>query len=131
MPAEAADVVRRWYDGMAEGELGVELWAPDARIENAEGWVIEAEYVGHEGVRRWWQELEEAFVDLKLVSDGLIPVDDERVISSQRFVGNFRTTGIPVEGPWAAVLTVRDGLIVHAIGYFTKADAMAAVGVAD
>jgi hypothetical protein len=33
-----------------------------------------------------------------------------------------------VEGPWAAVLTVRDGLIVHAVGSFTNDDAMAAVG---
>jgi ketosteroid isomerase-like protein len=114
---------------MAEGELGVEMWAADARIENAEGWVIEAEYFGHEGVRRWWQELEEAFTDLRLVLDELTPVDDERVVAAQHFAGNFRTTGIPVEGPWACVLTVRDGLIAHAIGYFTKADALRAAGL--
>jgi ketosteroid isomerase-like protein len=129
MASEAADVVRRWFQGMAEGELGVELWGREARIENAEGWVVEAEYFGHAGVRKWWHELDEAFVDLRLVLDDLTQVDEEHVVTTQHFAGRFRTTGIPVKGPWASVLTVRDGRIAQATGYFTKADALAAVDV--
>jgi ketosteroid isomerase-like protein len=126
---EAVGVVRRWLDGTARGELMVELWDPQCRIENAEGWVIEVEYFGHEGVRRWWDDLDEAFADLRLEPEELIAIDDERVLSTHRFRGHFRTTGIELNGPWAAVITVRDGLMVEAVGYFTKAQAMKAAGV--
>jgi ketosteroid isomerase-like protein len=129
-PGEAADVIRRWFDGMARGELGVDMWAADARIENAEGWVIETEYLGHDGVRHWWHELDEAFEDLRLELDELTPIDDERFVTTQHFVGRFRTTGIEIEGPWASLMTVREGHIAHAIGYFSKADAMSAAAVA-
>jgi ketosteroid isomerase-like protein len=53
--------------------------------------------------------------------------DDERVLTVNRFVGHFRSTGIPFDGRWASVLTVRAGRITHAAGYLTKARALAAL----
>jgi ketosteroid isomerase-like protein len=56
----------------------------------------------------------------------MTPLDDERVLTTQRSVGHFRHTGIPFDGPWASVLTVRDGRIVHAVGYLTQKQAVRA-----
>ena len=128
MSEDAADVVRRWFEGTSEGDLAVELWHPDALIENARGWVLEVEYRGHDGVRQWWNDLAEAFADFRMELDELTPLDEERVLTTQRFVGHFRATGIELDGPWASVCTVRHGLIVHAVGYFTKQQAMKAAG---
>ena len=56
----------------------------------------------------------------------MTPLDEERVLTTQRWVGHFRHTGIPIDGSWASVITVRDGRIVHAVGYLTKKQAVRA-----
>lgn len=56
----------------------------------------------------------------------ITPIDEERVLTVQRFVGQFRTTEIPLDASWASVITVRAGRMVHAIGYFTKEQALRA-----
>jgi ketosteroid isomerase-like protein len=56
----------------------------------------------------------------------ITPLDEERVLTVQRFVGQFRVTGIPNDADWASVITVKAGRIVHAIGYFTKEQALRA-----
>ena len=121
------EVVRRWGEAAGRGELAEELWHPDLEIVNAQGWVIEATYRGPEGLARWWRDLEEAFSDFALQVDDVEPLGDGRFLTSQRFVGRFRTTGIPIDAPWASVITVRDGLIAHAVGYFSRKRALRAI----
>jgi ketosteroid isomerase-like protein len=72
---------------------------------------------GHEGLRRWWQEVAEAF-ELRFEIERLIDVDDERVLSVQRTISRFRPhTGIPLDNRWASLCWVRDGKIARAVGY--------------
>ena len=127
MTQSTADVARAWADAIAGGDLAPHLWSEELEIANAEGWVLETVYRGHEGLHRWWNDLEEAFSEFAMIVDEIEPIDDERVLTSQRFVGRFRETGIPLDGPWSSVLTIRDGKIVHAIGYFTKESARRAL----
>jgi len=128
---EAGDVIRRWFDGLARGELDLQLCHPECRIENAKGWVIETTYTGREGARRWWDDLDEAFTDLRLDLEELTAIDDDRVLTTQHFRGHFRSTGIELDVRWASVITVRDGQMVEAVGYFTKNQAIKAAGVAE
>ncbi len=114
----------RWHDAIRRGDLGEELWHPDAEIVNARGWVVEATYRGHEGLRRWWSDLEEAFSDFTMEAEEITPLDKERFLTTQRFVGRFRHSQIPLDAPWASVLTVRDGRITRAVGYLSKKQAL-------
>lgn len=116
-----ADVRSRRFDGGA--------WHPGVEVINAEGWVIETSYHGHEGLRRWWEDLAEAFGGFDIELDDLVELDGGRVLTTQWFVGNFRTTDIRFEGPWASILTIRDGKVVRAQGYLTKRRAMRAAGL--
>jgi ketosteroid isomerase-like protein len=118
------EVAARWAESMRRGDLAEELWDPDLEIVNAEGWVIETTYRGHDGLRRWWNDLDEAFSELTLEFEEIKPLDDERVLTVQRLVGRFRSTGIPVDAQWASVVTVRAGRIARAVGYLTKKDAL-------
>ena len=127
MADQNLDAIVGWAEAAQRGDLAEELWDPDLQIVNAEGWVLETTYVGHEGLRRWWNDLEEAFSDFALQVDEITRLDDEHFLTVQRFVGHFRTTGIPFDGPWASVITVRDGRIVHAVGYLSKKRALRAV----
>lgn len=118
------EVLVRWSEAIRRGDLAQELWDPEAEIVNAKGWVLEASYHGHEGLHQWWSDLEEAFSDFTMEVEEITPLDEGRFLTTQRFVGQFRFTQIPFDGPWASVLTVRNGRIAHAVGYFSKEQAL-------
>jgi ketosteroid isomerase-like protein len=126
---ENVELVRRWFARAAEGDPATDHWHPQCVIENAEGWVIEASYTGREGMQHWWDELAEAFSEFRLVLESAEAVDDERVLTTQRAIGRFRATGIAGDMPWAGILTVREGLLIHAIGFFTESQARDAAGL--
>ena len=121
MSQEGLEVVRRWGEAIERGNLAAALWAPDLEIVNAKGWALEATYRGYEGLRQWWNDLDEAFSDFAMRVESITPVDGERVVTEQRFVGHFRQTGIRFDAPWASVVTVKDGRITSAVGYLSKA----------
>ena len=106
------------------------VWDPEVEVINAEGWVIQTTYRGHEGLRRWWADLAEAFGDFDIELDDVMEIDEERVLTTQRFVGHFRTTDIPFNGAWASILWIRDGRVVRAQGFLSKRRAMRAAGIA-
>jgi len=126
MGQQNVEVVARWAEALRRGNLGEALWDADLEIVNAKGWPLETTYRGHDGLRRWWDDLAEAFSDCALEFEEMTPLDEERVLTTQRWVGHFRHTGIPIDGSWASVITVRDGRIVHAVGYVTKKQAVRA-----
>jgi hypothetical protein len=57
------------------------------------------------------------------------PIDDARCVTVQRLVGNFRLTGIEVNLAWGAIVSVRQGKILSAIGYATPDGARRAAGL--
>ena len=126
MGEQNLDVVAGWAEAIRGGDLAEELWDVDLEIVNAEGWALEATYRGHDGLRRWWSDLAEAFSDFAMEVEEIAPLDEARFLTVQRFVGHFRATGIPFDEPWASVITVRAGRIVHAVGYLTKGRALRA-----
>jgi ketosteroid isomerase-like protein len=126
MAEENVDVVTRWAEAIQRGDLAEGLWDADLEIVNAEGWALEATYREHDGLRRWWSDLAEAFSDFAMKVEEITPLDADHVLTVQRFVGHFRTTGIPFDGQWASVITVRAGHIVRAVGYLTKGRALRA-----
>jgi ketosteroid isomerase-like protein len=126
MAEQNVEVVARWADELRHGKLGEELWDAELEIVNARGWPVEATYRGRDGLRRWWDDLAEAFTDFALEFEEVTPLDEERVLTTQRWVGHFRHTGIPFDGRWASVITVRAGRIVQAMGYLTRKQAVSA-----
>jgi ketosteroid isomerase-like protein len=124
------DVARRAFADLRSRRFDGDAWDPDVEVINAEGWVIETAYHGHDGLGRWWEDLAEAFGDFDIELEEVTEVDGERVLTTQRFVGHFRTTDIPFDGQWASILTIRDGRVVRAQGFLSKRRAMRAVGIA-
>jgi len=129
MSRENVELVTRMWNTLAAGDLDLEFWHPEARIDNAQDWPVAAVYHGREGLQRWWDDLDEAFADFGVELLEAIDVDDDRVLTVQRFYGHFRVTGIEFDGPWASILTIRDQMVVHAVGYLTKRQALEAAGL--
>jgi ketosteroid isomerase-like protein len=84
-------------------------------------------YYGHEAVREFWSDLLQIF-------DPLIISPDEFIESGEHVIVPARTRmsgreGIKVEAHAAAVMTLRDGLIVNWCMYQETAEALKAVGL--
>jgi ketosteroid isomerase-like protein len=129
MPGENVEVVRRWWDRLARGDLAADLWDEDLVIENVETLAFEGTYRGHEGLARWWRDLSEVLSDVRVELEEATELDEERVLAMPRVRGHFRTTGLEFDGPWAAVMTVHDGQIAYAKGYATKKRALRELGL--
>jgi ketosteroid isomerase-like protein len=130
MADENLEIARRAFDEMRSRRYEGGVWDPGVEVINAEGWVIETAYHGYDGLRRWWDDLAEAFGEFDIELDEVMEIDEERVLSAQRFVGHFRTTDIPFDGAWASILWIRDGRVVRAQGFLSKRRAMKAAGMA-
>jgi ketosteroid isomerase-like protein len=129
VPETSGEVVRRWTSRAGAGELWPELCDEDIVIENVAGFPITGPYRGHAGLQQWWDDLADAFEELRIEVDELVELDEERVLTTQRLVGRFAKTGIEVDTPWASVISVRDGKIVRMAGYASKARALRALGL--
>jgi ketosteroid isomerase-like protein len=123
------EIVRRAFNDLRSRRYEGGAWDPEVEIVNAAGWVIETSYRGSSGLRQWWDDLAEAFGDFTIELDEAMEIDADRVLTTQRFVGHFRTTEIPFDGAWASVLWIRDGRVVRAEGHLSKRRAMRAAGL--
>jgi ketosteroid isomerase-like protein len=129
MPSENVDLVRRWFDGLRRGDLQPQLWHRDLVMQNWDENPIPGPFHGHEGLQQWWDQFVDAFEHVSLELKEVIEVDEERLVTTQHVVGRFRRTGIPVDGPFGAIVTVRDGKILSAVGYASPGRAKKAAGL--
>ena len=129
MSAEDVDLVRRWFDGLERDELSLELVAPDVEIRNWDEFPIKGPYAGHDGVRRWWNDISDAFEHSEWELREAIDAGAGRVVTVQRFRGRFRLTGIETDFHWGSVITIADGVITSATGYASPSAAKEAAGV--
>jgi ketosteroid isomerase-like protein len=126
---DAVAIVRRWFSELERGNPAADLCHPDIEIRNWDDAPITGPYHGHEGVHRWWADVAEAFEDVRFDLQHIEPVDEDRCLTIQELVGRFRHTGIEVSGAWAAIVSVRDGKILSAIGYASPRRARRAAGL--
>lgn len=129
MPQEDLDLVRRWWEGLERGELRLDCCDPDIEVRNLVEGPDTGPYHGHDGVRLWWGQINDAFEDLRVELLDLIEVGDRRVVTAQRYAGHFRHTGIEFDFVWGSVLSVGAGKLTLAVGYSSPGKANRAAGL--
>jgi hypothetical protein len=77
MSHQNVELVRRWAERLAGGELPLELSDPELRLDNIVQFPITGPYHGHEGLRRWWQDVAEASEEIRFEVEELIDLDDQ------------------------------------------------------
>ena len=89
---------------------------------------MEGTYRGHDGIRRWWQDLFEVFPDWKVEAEEVRDLGDLTLMRG-RLRGQGATSGAPFERPYWGAVEWRDEQIVwwHAFG--SEAEALEAVGL--
>jgi ketosteroid isomerase-like protein len=126
---DSVEIVRRWFDALADGDPAPEICDPEIEIQNWAESPLPGPYFGHDGLRQWWGDVADAFEDVHFELLDIETIDEHRCLTVQRLVGRFRTTGIVVDGAWGAIVTVRDGRILSAVGYATPKRARHAAGL--
>jgi ketosteroid isomerase-like protein len=126
---DAVAVVRRWFDSLEKGDPAAHMCDPEIEISNWAESPVTGPYRGHEGVKRWWEDVVDAFQEFRWELLSIEPVDDRRCVTVQRIEGRFRHTGIETGFTWGAITTVRDGKILSAQGYASPRRARRAAGL--
>ncbi len=85
-------------------------------------------YHGHEGIRTWFREWNEAWEDSGFELQELIEAG-QQVVSVVTRRARGRASGIDVQQPGAVVWTVREGKIVRVVWFPTREEAREAVGL--
>ena len=88
-------------------------------------------YHGHEGVRRWHRDLEDAWGDELRVEPEIYFDLGEHTVTYHVLHGRGRQSGADVVMPAAHVCRWRDGLIVYFRGYAQRQDAFRDLGVTE
>jgi ketosteroid isomerase-like protein len=142
MSQENVETVRQIYalteDAWARRKAGVTdwtgspmwtLWDPDVVIEENAAFPDAAVYHGYDGLLRWWTKFFEVFDELRMEPQEFIPVGDQVVVQVHHW---FRAKiGVELEQDITHVWTLRNGRVVHAVGYHERSDALDAAGLSD
>jgi uncharacterized protein len=85
-------------------------------------------YRGHDGVRRFWENLREAW-EIISIDPGSFVEHGNKLMVELHFDAKGRESGVEVEMDLIQVLTYRENQIVGVTGYLTPEEARAAEGI--
>jgi ketosteroid isomerase-like protein len=132
MSEENVEIVRRlWADLETENlEASIHLLDEGVEIWNAPQFPVTGPYRGHDGVRQWAAEQWEVLSGLHHEIEEIIEAPDgETLVSVQRTQGRMRHTDMKTNVQWATTWTIRDGKVLRAYGYLTRAEALETAGL--
>jgi ketosteroid isomerase-like protein len=87
-------------------------------------------YHGHDGLRRWYRELEDVWGEVRLEAEAYFDLGEHTLVFYV-IHGRGRQSGADVVMPAAAVVRSRDGLFVYIKGYARREDALSDLGVSE
>jgi ketosteroid isomerase-like protein len=134
MSQESVEIVRRWWEGFNEdGMPPLSLCDDKIEINMPPDFPVRGLFQGHDGVRRWRGQVFEIVDNPRVVPEEIVDVhgDGETVLMLLRAIGSARFTGLEMEFEWAAIWTIRNGKVVHAQGYMSRADAIEVAGLSE
>ena len=134
MSHENTEVVRRWWEGFNEDSMPpLALCDEEIEIRNPPDFPVRGVFQGHDGVRRWRDQVFDIFDDARVETDDIldVPGDGETVLMLLRATGTASYTGIKVDFEWAAIWTMRDGKLLRAQGYLDRAEALETAGLSE
>jgi len=132
MSQENEALVRRFEDSWAGGDLGAAQACVSADFEfdwtNSIGPFVGV-YEGHDGLARFWKELQETWDDFAPYALETIECGPDQLITVNLVSGRGKGSGIPVQAQGVMLWTIRSGQIAKVKLFQTKADALEAVGL--
>ena len=131
MSQENVERYHRAVDAWNRADLDgiLELMSDHVEISTALAGV-EGEYRGHDGVRRWWQDIHSVFPDWHTEALTVRALGDATV-ACLRVTGHGGASGAPVGETMWHVVRWTDGKAVRISRHDLEAEALKAVGLAE
>jgi ketosteroid isomerase-like protein len=140
MSEENVEVVRRLYSlapdaaGVVRGDYDdvfVDYFDPDFELVPPSTYPdTESSYRGQEGVRRWFQQLEEVWDDWRTESERFFDAGSQ-VVVFVRVSGTAKQSGAALAISAAHVLTLRDGRVTRTDVFLDRSEALEAAGLSE
>jgi len=133
MSQENEAVARQTFDAIGRWDIDalLELYDPEIEFLPLTGTRVESGgYIGHEGVRAYFEEVGEVWEAMRPHADDIRAVGDHVLLLGGCAVRG-RGSGAESDSPMAWVLTVRAGKVVRHRGYPSRTEALEAVGLSD
>ena len=131
MSQENVELYRRAAEAVTDGDLDGFLALMDADVEAAPRLApMEGGYHGHDGMRRWWESMHDAFPDFRVE---VVEVRDlgDVTLAEVRGRGRGAASDTPVEQRSWHVVEWRDRKFVRWRAYETQSEALEAVGLSE
>jgi ketosteroid isomerase-like protein len=129
MSQEDVALHHRAFDAFNRRDLDAFLALMDADVQAVPfAAAIEGDYLGHDGIRRWWENLLGVFPDFKV---GAVEVRDfgHMTVASMRNRAHGTGSDIPMDQTLWQVAEWRDGKAVRWSSHGSEAEALEAVGL--
>jgi uncharacterized protein len=132
MSDENVEVVRHVYDAALRGdtEAVISFLDPAVRLDMSERVFNPEVYEGHDGYRRFVEEVETVWDDFRVEPREFIDAG-ENVVVPHMVRGRGKESGVEVELPSTSVNTVRDGLVTASRMYRDHGQALEAAGLSE
>lgn len=133
MSEQNVELHRRVYEAFSARDLEalVALCDPSVAVESVFSAVGGAVYNGHDGVRRWHADLEDAWGDKVWVEAEAYYDLGVHTLAFDVLHGRGRQSGAEVTLPGAAVTRWRQGQCVYFKAYGDRAEALSDLGVSE
>ena len=135
MSQENVQTIRRMYDAWIAGDLETVFATYDPQIRlnpDPEAWWVgmDADYLGHDGVRRYMAGVNEAFTDYRPEVERIIDAGHGRVLTLAVEHGTGRGSGAEVQSSKTAHLwTLQHGKVIRLDLFLDRERALEAVGL--
>jgi ketosteroid isomerase-like protein len=135
MSKENVGIVRRVFEAATrkppDAEALDRLVHPDHRMTSDYGAMGGEEYVGMGGFRQSLMDFDTDWETWQQELDDFLDAGDDAVIVLGHLVARGKSSGAPVEGPWAALVTLREGRMTSTRFFVNKEEALEAAGLRD
>jgi ketosteroid isomerase-like protein len=132
MSQENVQIVRRALDLLGRGDIAalLDLAAPEFELDENVLAPDAAVYHGRDGLRRWFEVSQEAFMDFRFETERFVE-SGEWVFAFVHVHGRGRGSGAPFTASYVTALRIRHGKVVVAASYSDLSEALEAVGLSE
>lgn len=131
MSQENVELARRFYDAVNQRDLDAWLAITDEQAELSSILVpVEGGYRGHDGFRRWWENVFDTFPDYT-IQVGEVQDHGTVTIAAIRLRGHGSASQAPIDQPLSQLIQWHNGKAVRVESFRTEAEALEAVGLSE
>jgi hypothetical protein len=134
MSQENVEIVRAAMSAFNSNDLDAALEAvhPEVRWQSLDVLPDSGTYLGHEGVRRFWELWHDSFRGLEIHLEACAPLGERHVIATTRLSGEGLGSGVDVQSvPFFQLFEFSADQVVRCSMFGSEAEALEAVGLSE